>query len=409
MKRTGFNVFWALFLSGGLMSCHGPNPQPSFKDFLIKSFPKSRDAMSGNVSMTDYDKDGDLDITFFGSVSEEVNWYEYRNDSTWRKHMVGYFKDTETGSASVDIDNDGFMDLVVGRAWFRNPGILDEEPDMPWEMYFYRGGIDGMKCDMTTARLDGDSIRDVVCFSHGKGKLRWFDTESPMNWEHHDMVDSLPPGILPNSIPHSTGDLNGDGLQDITLSSFWFENPGDKDMTWKRHDLPIESENSDARSQNILQWVTDLNDDGNMDIVFALPSAKPPQLRWAENLRRGKLWKVHRLPLPESFRTIATMGVIDINEDKAKDIFLGMQVADSRKKNSNSGNGFFLLNHGKSKRWEVVDAFPQNTYAEWKDTKYGDVDADGDIDMVSLVWNVEQQRYELRFFRNDLIAYNPEE
>ncbi|MBN1481511.1 hypothetical protein EH223_04030 [candidate division KSB1 bacterium] len=42
----------------------------------------------------------------------------------------------------------------------------------------------------------------------------------------------------------------------------------------------------------------------------------------------------------------------------------------------------------------------------WHDTALGDVDADGDIDMVTKVWNKDGENYHADFWRNETISLN---
>ena len=81
---------------------------------------------TGGPTLTDYDGDGDLDLALSRRSVQAAFWYEYQNDSTWVRHLIGNHigLDNTLGTTALDIDQDGWTDIVFGHVWFRNPGTL---------------------------------------------------------------------------------------------------------------------------------------------------------------------------------------------------------------------------------------------------------------------------------------------
>jgi len=64
---------------------------------------------TGGPTLADYDGDGDLDLALSRRSVLGAYWYEYRNDSTWVRHLIGNHAGLERtlGTTAIDIDQDG--------------------------------------------------------------------------------------------------------------------------------------------------------------------------------------------------------------------------------------------------------------------------------------------------------------
>ena len=204
-----------------------PDPAGRFAHWthftIADPLPGSAWGTAGPV-LGDFDGDGRLDVALSRREPQEAWWFQRRQDGVWVRHTIGRSPGLEEalGAAALDIDGDGYLDLVFNRVWFKNPGNLKSNPDAPWLPEPFAGGGH----DIIAADLNGDGRLDIVTFN-GK-ELSYFDparglaqTVIAKGLDHHG-------GIA----PHGVGDLNGDGFPDVVIAGAWFENPGPTGGTW---------------------------------------------------------------------------------------------------------------------------------------------------------------------------------
>lgn len=141
---------------------------------IANPLPGPQEWGTGAFTLSDFDNDGDLDVTIsVRADSGHVYWYQ-NNNGSWQIHLMGTGDQEQLGAVALDIDKDGKPDLVMGRFWFKNPGNLNERPDTKWEKYFYNGGLDFENHDIAVADINRDGSLDVLCYSQkaGNGVLR---------------------------------------------------------------------------------------------------------------------------------------------------------------------------------------------------------------------------------------------
>lgn len=115
----------------------------------------------------------------------------------------------------------------------------------------------------------------------------------------------------------TTLDMNGDGWLDIVSGAYWYENPGANGGQWKRHQWRSVSMTGEFVS-DCGEWTIDVNHDGAPDIVTA--GWITNGLWWYENPRQANvLWKRHLIA--DSFDTEGG-AVADINGDGKPDLVL---------------------------------------------------------------------------------------
>jgi len=338
----------------------------------------------GTPGLADIDGDGDLDF-FVGVSYGAVHWFEYEGRRTgWTRHTVGPLEQQQLGSTVLDVDGDGRVDLVIGGAWYRNP------PD-PVSQEFTRHVYDSLDAsihDIVAADIDGDGDMEVVHFSPDL-ELAWFDIpEDPtQEWTRHVIADeSVSAGIHGGMAPGGFGDLDGDGDVDLVLCRYWFRNDGNG-ASWTRFDLPFGRNGTygdgSPYGYSSRSWVADMDGDGDNDIVETdcdMALATAALLENADG--EGTLWTRHDMPqtAPGDRGSFHSLAVFDFNGDGSPDIVTADQED--------------LLPEGAVPRvflWE-------NTGGEWTehvladvrlglhDFCTGDVEGDGDVDMVAKVW-----------------------
>lgn len=186
----------------------------------------------------DMDADGDVDIVSLasGEGSDSIAWYANPGPTKaltdgWTRHAIGHVPDPR-GAALVDIDGDGFYDLVVSSgsgksvSWFRAPTTLTAllDPTVRWSQF----AIGTLGTDnggpVAVADIDKDGAYEILVGTTGAGKLSAFHSNGA-TWTE-TVIDSTG-GNYGRVIPV---DLDGDGTMDIvtgvdaaTSAVLWYQ------------------------------------------------------------------------------------------------------------------------------------------------------------------------------------------
>ena len=362
---------------------------------------------AGGPALADFDGDGDLDTMVSRRSTEGAYWYERIDDETWIEHEVGSAPSLKQalGMVAVDIDHDGNPDVATNKVWFRNPGNLAENPDAKWEKNEYEGGGH----DVVAGDIDGDGWDDVVADIGAS----WFPTPSM------EKIDTGGEGDYHGGpAPKGVGDLDGDGDNDIVQPGRWLENPGDGRGTWKKHEWAHEPIPNATYGTSTRSWVTDVNNDGKNDIVYSDCDTSDSHVYWVENKGKGDEWERHKLPDPPSAPgstpgtgSFHSLGVADFDNDGDLDIFAGEQedatthlVKQGKLPMKRAGmieRGVIWENVGSSTDPEFEPVVFHVDNPGFHEAMIGDVDGDGDMDIVSKIWNKDSPAYTLNYWRND--------
>jgi len=100
--------------------------------FIDRTLPVA-DKLVGDYGLTalvDLDRDGDLDFVLGGRPfsPSQLYWFEFQGADRWVRHLVGTNYLSDVGLAALDVDRDGWPDLVCSGVWYRNPGKPRELP-----------------------------------------------------------------------------------------------------------------------------------------------------------------------------------------------------------------------------------------------------------------------------------------
>lgn len=404
MTITLIVVTAVLFLS----ICNSHADVSHWTHFVIaKPLPGEDYGTSGPV-LADFDGDGDLDIAISRRSVETAYWYERVTDEKWIQHTMGSSKSLPDalGATALDVNRDGWIDVVMNQIWFKNPGNLRDKPDTSWPANPFPGGGH----DIIAADINGDGVKDIIS---DIGEF-WFDTANGLKQNRICEKHEFHGGTAPNGV----GDLDGDGDLDIVLPGLWLENPGKGEGEWKRHEWPHVLIPNASYGTSERSWVADINADGQNDIVYTDCDTGWSHGYWIENLGKGEKWERHPLPDPptakgdvEGTGSFHSLGVADFDKDGDLDIFSGEQE-DPDDYMTSSGKlamrpkdlkerGFFWENRGTKNKPDFVPVVIHTDNPGWHDIQLGDVDGDGDIDIVSKVWNADTPIYHADFWRNE--------
>jgi hypothetical protein len=335
----------------------------------------------GLTALVDVDRDGDLDFVLGGRPfnPSQLYWFEYQGADTWVRHSVGtnYFSDV--GLAVLDVDGDGWQDLVCSGVWYRNTGRPREQP---FERMVFDEGAAGAH-DILIADVDKDGKPDVIMMGDERTRLnglRWYGIPPNVRkpWVRHPVGPPVHGAITPGG----AGDLDGDGDLDIIRADTWFENKDGKGTEWVPHkNIPMGRRGPFGVC--VRTAVADLDGDGRLEVIIAdadIEDSKVAILKNADG--KGGHWIKTELPQSFTYGSLHALAVADFNGDGRSDIVVNEQEE--------------LLPAGRENpRWILWENLGAGRFAEHVilDTKLGghelqvgDVDGDGDIDICSKAW-----------------------
>ena len=385
------------------------NINPEWKHFYIANPLPGQGWGTAGPAVGDFDSDGDLDVAFSRRSVYSAYWYEYVNDSTWVEHLMSVNKDLERalGSAVIDINRDGHPDVVIKNIIFLNPGTLPQDKGTLWPTQTYDGGGH----DIVAANIDTLGGEELVTY-HGEDVLL-FDPDNNMQKFIVGRGESNHGGVAPSGI----GDLNGDGLPDIVIPAYWFENPGTLSSDWKRYEWPHELIEHATYGTSIRSYVADLDNDGDNDIIYSDCDTGLSHVYWVENKGIGISWERHKLedpptapgdvPKTGSFHSIAVRdfdgnGYLDVFAGEQEDSTMnGREPRLSMKPKGLKERGVLWMNAGGTPPVFSIELIHIDNPG-WHDVLAVDVDEDGDYDLVTKIWNKDGEAYTASYWRNDM-------
>ncbi len=337
------------------------------------------------ISLLDMNNDGFLDIL------SGAYWYENpgANGGEWKQHQfrtVGIHNEfvSDCGEWIVDVDHDGLPDLVTtgwisnGLWWYRNPGPEATAAGTLWkaekitDSYDTEGGA--------FADINGDGKPDLALAHYNRSGVIWVDFSADKPRIHHlggREQDGHGIGIA---------DINGDGKADVLTPHGWFEQIDANNDKWIWHgDWDL----GDAGFP-ILGY--DVNHDGKLDLIYG--QGHGYGLYWLEQAGTTARPKWIRHIIDESFSQSHALALVDIDGDGTPELITGKRY---RGHSGGDPGSYDPI---------VVYAYKLPTRAQFASTKAGpsftrialsvngtasagtqfvaaDLDHDGDIDLAS--------------------------
>ena len=348
-------------------------------DFPVHEIGRPGGKNFGQTSAVDLDGDGDLDFVS-GRQFGDVFWFENPGSITgrWPQHLLGTNAKTDVGGNTFDVDGDGLIDQVSGGTWYRHPG--HEKVRQEWDR-FENGATPSH--DSLAADIDGDGKLDLISILDKAGVF-WYriPKDATTQWEEHRILGVTTPqchgGI-------AIGDIDSDGDLDVCRVDRWLENVDGKGANWVEH-RNIDFGKPGPWGLQTRAKLVDLDRDGDLDLIQAEGDVLDGRVAWFENSESGRKWEMHLIKAPGHQQDFHSLSVADFDGDGDVDLFTGGGPL-------TKGEFLWFLwenKDGKGGQWrEHILRRGLQTH----ESVAGDVDGDGDIDILTKPWNGDLHLY----------------
>ncbi len=337
----------------------------------------------GQTALFDVDGDGRLDFVCGrkGPGEESVlYWFENRGAEEWVRHLIGHDTRSDVGAAALDVDGDGRSDVVCSGVWFRNP----ERPrEQAFERYVFDPQAGGAH-DILVCDVDGDGRDEILMMGDPTTELNgiwWYKIpEDPYGpWEGNYVGPPIHGALCPAGV----GDLDGDGDLDIARGDTWFENVDGQGREWRAHpNLPFGQVGEFGMAVRTV--VVDLDGDGRQELVMCDCDVVGSRVAILHNLDgRGGAWSRQDLPQSRVYGSLHSLAVADFTGNGRLDIL----VAEQEELLPPGREDPVLTIYENTGEGEFVERIVADLGLGWHELQVGDVDGDGDVDIVSKVWS----------------------
>jgi hypothetical protein len=185
--------------------------------------------------------------------------------------------------------------------------------------------------------------------------------------------------------------MDGDGDNDVVTGQAWYENTGGRGLDWRQH-KNIELGEVHQYGLAVRTWVADLDGDGDLDVVQSEADNPDGRVAWFENDGKGN-WHRHIIKDKGDGQDFHSLAVADIDMDGDIDLVSG-------------GGPLSAVGTHKIYLWENLAGPGGNPGASgWREhiiarkpvheIEVGDVDGDGDPDLVGKPWSVGNEHFYL--------------
>jgi len=368
-------------------------------------------AWSVRVALGDLDNDGDLDIVGGSDSTEDYEVSSWQNDGTpfsgsWTQNDVGASSDTVNSVALGDLDNDGDLDIVSGSSTGEDYEVIAWRNDgTPFNGYWTPNDVGTPNVgtypnpnvhSVTVGDLDSDGDLDIVSGNswQAAGVIVWQNDGTPFSgfWDQHS-----PGSIVDTTYSVAVGDLDNDGDLDIVAgveSTAGNEVPGlENDGTpFSGTWTVIEVGHSDSDVNSVA--VGDLDNDGDLDVVTGSDSGEDYEVISCPNT-------ITHSPLPLGFPNhplgtttdaVYSVAAGDLDHDGDLDLVSGSTLAED-----------YEIIAWENDRTPFDGTWNQTNVGAAENSIYdvalGDLDNDGDLDVVSVGSSLAT--YEILVWKNN--------
>ena len=345
------------------------NPAPTSEmQFTRNNIPTGIAGPIAWMELADLDKDGDLDI--LATSLSTVFWYENKGDGNYDQHLIKSGVNSQVVHAA-DIDGDGYLDVLYAKDYtdvcfnktnknFDCTRALTSYPTQ--KGLFANSNANDDITFISTADIDGVNGVDIINASWGREKLDLYKQNSAKLFQIEPTVLT---SNLTSIISSDVAYFNNDNYVDIVVASqsgvSYLENKGDGSFK-NPVDIPNTANPTSVAKANI-------NHKGNLDII----TTHANEIRWSATTSISGYY-IHDT-IDNAITNPPFASSVDMDGDGDTDVV----------SNSNEANGTILWyeNSGNS----IKPSFTKHTISSNESnitiTQAGDMDNDGDIDVVS--------------------------
>jgi len=325
----------------------------------------------------------DMNGDGFPDLVSGAYWYENpgAKGGEWKQHqfrkvgIVGEFV-SDCGEWVVDVNHDGAPDIVTagwminGLWWYENPkkdGVL-WEPHMITDSYDTEGGA--------MADINGDGKPDIILAHYNHSGILWVDFSGPTPKVHH-VGGKEEDG-------HGTGiaDVDGDGKADILTPNGWFRQIDADSDKWEWHgDWKM-----DDAGFPIIGY--DVNNDGKTDIIYG--QGHSYGLYWLEQqvaqagAGADRHWVKHIID--ESYSQVHALKLVDIDGDGEPELLAGKRYRGHNGHDPGSYDPLVIYYYKIDRKTAKFTRYPisvNGTAGAGTQFVAVDLDGDGDIDIAT--------------------------